>query len=295
MRFVASGIAVLNMGKTAFLFAGQGAQKQGMALELQGISKVDELFKIVGEQDKQILEIIKDGSAEQLAQTYNTQRAMFVADLAYAYASESQGVIPDAVCGFSVGEIPALCYAGVFSVSDGLKIIAKRAELMSEVSQKVGGAMVAVIGLTSDAVEQICNEIDGAWTANYNSVLQTVVAVTLDALPILTAKVSEQKGKALRLKVSGAFHCPLLSDAGQAFGEFVKTFKANKPTIDVYANTTAMPYGDDVATYLANQMQGSVQFTKTIANMKNAGITEFIEVGPGKVLTGLVGKINIGK
>lgn len=283
------------MGKIAFLFAGQGAQKQGMALELKDIPKVAALFEIVKDTDKEILDIIENGSSEALAETFNTQRAMFVADLAYAYAAESEGNIPSAVCGFSVGEIPALCYAGVFSVADGLKIIAKRAQLMSEVSKKVGGAMVAVIGLTADKVEAICSEIDGAWTANYNSVLQTVVAVTLDALPVLTQKVSEQKGKALRLKVSGAFHCPLLAEAAKAFGEYVKRFECKKPQIDVYANTTAQPYGEDVASYLAAQMQGSVQFTKTIANMKAAEIDNFIEVGPGKVLTGLVGKINIGK
>lgn len=281
------------MSKSAFLFAGQGAQKPGMAMELKDNKKVAELFEKANATIPGIIDLIANGTPEELGITINTQPAMMIADLAYAYASD---ITPSAVCGFSVGEVPALAYAGAFSVEDGLKIIKKRAELMHEASQLTSGGMVAVLGLEANKVQAIVDKVEGSWTANFNSVMQTVVAVTDTALEPLLASVKENGGKAIKLKVSGAFHCPLLKDASDKLAEFIKTIKVQKPTLDVYANTTALPYAtDDIASMLQAQMCGAVKFTDIIANMKKAGITDFVEVGPGGVLAGLVSKIAIGK
>lgn len=273
--------------KTGFMFAGQGAQQVGMAMELKGNSVIDELFMTADEIVPGIIDIMSSDQ-EKLNDTLYTQPAMFVADLAYALSSN---IVPSAICGFSVGEIPALAFAGAFSVADGLKIIKKRAELMSDAGKTNSGSMVAVIGLDAVTVEQIADSIDGAWTANYNGPKQTVVAVTETSYDDLINAVALNKGRAIKLKVSGAFHCPLLSDASEKLREFVSTIKCTKPTIDVYANTTALPYTDDIAQTLKAQMASAVRFTQTIANMKSDGIQEFVEMGAGNVLTGLLRKM----
>ena len=274
----------------AFLFAGQGAQTPGMACELSS-PRVKELFETAEKIRPGITNLISGGTMEELSLTVNTQPAMFVADLAYAYASEEKGGAPNAVCGFSVGEIPALTYAGVLSVEDGLKIIVKRAELMQEACTREGGAMIAAVGLTPEKAENAA-ESCGAWAANYNAPKQTVIAVRNCDEAALMNKIAEEGGRGIKLKVSGAFHCPLLKEASEKFGEFLSGFKFNKPKIPVYSNLTALPYNaEDAVCTLSLQMCSPVKFTQTVANMLGAGIEEFIEVGPGKVLTGLVAKI----
>lgn len=278
--------------KKAFLFAGQGAQTPGMACELTS-PRVKELFDIAESVRSGIVDMIRNGDMATLSQTVNTQPCMFVADLAYAYAAEESGGKPDAVCGFSVGEIPALTYAGVFSVEEGMRVIIKRAELMREATEKEGGAMIAALRITPDKAEEAAKQCGGAWAANYNSPEQTVIAVTAQNEGKLTEIISAMGGRAIKLKVSGAFHCPILNDASEKFGEFLRGFGFRAPSIPVYANLTALPYasGDEARATLSKQMCSPVRFTDTVKNMVGAGITEFTEVGPGKVLTGLVGKI----
>lgn len=276
--------------KRAFLFAGQGAQTPGMACELH-IPRVKELFEIAESVKSGITELMRSGTMEELSKTENTQPCMFVADLAYAYAEEEAGGKPDAVCGFSVGEIPALTYAGALGITDGLRVIIKRAELMRDAGQKQGGAMIAAVGLTPEQAEQAAAECGNAWAANYNAPKQTVIAVTAENEQKLTSIISAMGGRAIKLKVSGAFHCPVLSGAAAEFGEFLKSVNFAAPQIPVYANLTAMPYGNNPRETLYMQMCSPVKFTQTVGNMLSAGIEEFKEVGPGKVLTGLVNKI----
>lgn len=278
--------------KKAFLFAGQGAQTPGMACELTG-PRVKELFDAAERVHPGIRALMESGTPEALAVTANTQPCMFVADLAYAIDREEREGAPDAVCGFSVGEVPALCYAGALELEDGLKIIEKRAALMQKACEKTGGAMIAVIGLSPQEAEEIA-EKTGAWAANYNAPKQTVLAVTNDRSDALKAAVAEKKGRAIPLKVSGAFHCPLLTEAAKEFETYLNTFTFKTPAIPVYANLTGRPYEGDstqMAHTLAMQMCSPVRFTQTIANMKENGIEQYDEVGPGKVLTGLVAKI----
>lgn len=273
------------------MFAGQGAQTPGMACELKS-PRIKELFDAAESVRPGITALMQSGTMEELSKTVNTQPCMFVADLAYAYAAEDRGV-PSAVCGFSVGEVPALAYAEAISVTDGLRIICKRAELMQAACDAHGGAMLAAVGLTPAEAEEAAKSVPNAWAANYNAPKQTVIAVTAESESALTAAIAAMGGRAIKLKVSGAFHCPLLGDASAEFGAFLRSIPFAAPKIPVYANLTAEPYqsGETAAETLSRQMCSPVRFVQTIHNMTAAGIDEFIEVGPGKVLTGLVAKI----
>ena len=271
------------------MFAGQGAQVVGMAKELQSNKKVQELFEIANKVCPEVLKIMFEGPQEELNKTLYTQPAMYLADLAYAYAEQEKLGNPDALLGFSVGEIPALAFAGVYSIEDGLKIILKRAELMEAYTHRNEGCMIAVLGLMAEQVEALCDGINHQ-PANYNGAKQTVVACKKEAEADFLARVKEAGGRAMKLKVSGMFHCKELLPESEAFAEFLKRFDLKKPEIPVYANLTAEEYGANIVETLAKQMSSAVRFTESIANMRKKGIDEFIEVGPGKVLTGLVAK-----
>lgn len=278
----------------AFLFAGQGAQKVGMAAETTHLDKVKALFDLAEKKLSGIVKLMLEGEPEQLNRTINTQPAMFLADLAYAYLADSGGGEAQAVCGFSVGEIPALCYAGALSLSDGLDVIIERARLMDEACLKNRGKMIAVIGLTPQRAEQLAAAVKDCWAVNYNAPQQTVLAVSEESADELIKLAAAEKGRALPLKVSGAFHCPYMESASEGLKELLKGIEFKSPRIPVYSNLTAKPYGGDgehMKELLYRQVCSPVRFTDTIANMKADGVDEFIEVGPGNVLTGLLKKI----
>ena len=277
------------MGRVAFLFAGQGAQVPGMAADVKHLPKVKELFDLAESIRPGTVEKMLCGTQEELNRTLLTQPTMFLADLAYAYAKEEELGTPDCVCGFSVGEVPALCFAGVLSERDAFSAICKRAELMEAYTQRVAGCMIAVIGLSPEAVESLCDG-ENTHPANYNGSKQTVVACKAAAEADFTAKVKAAGGRAMKLRVSGMFHCPELAPEAAAFEEFLRGLQMNAPRLDVYANLTAKPYEGDFAKTLAQQMCSPVRFTATVAAMKACGVEEFVEVGPGKVLTGLVAR-----
>ena len=249
------------MGRVAFLFAGQGAQVPGMAGDVKDLPKVKKLFDLAEAIKPGVVDKMLNGTQEELNRTLLTQPTMFLADLAYAYAKEEEIGAPDCVCGFSVGEVPALCFAGVLSEEDAFRAIIRRAELMDAYTERVRGCMIAAVKLT---------------------------ACRADAEEEFTAKVKEAGGRAMKLRVSGMFHCPELQPESQEFEKFLRTLAMNAPRMDVFANLTAKPYEGDFAATLAKQMCSPVRFTETVANMKARGVEEFVEVGPGKVLTGLV-------
>ncbi len=275
------------MEHLAFLFAGQGAQVPGMAGDVKDVPKVKKLFDLAESIRPGVVDKMMGGTQEELNRTLLTQPAMFLADLAYAYVKEEEVGTPACVCGFSVGEVPALCFAGVLSEEDAFRTIVKRAELMEAYTERVKGCMIAVVKLPPEKVEALCDGVD-THPANYNGALQTVVACKAAAEEDFCAKVKEAGGRAMKLRVSGMFHCPELSPEAEEFEQFLRTLKMNAPRMDVYANLTAQPYAGDFAATLAKQMCSPVRFTATVAAMKARGIEEFVEVGPGKVLTGLV-------
>lgn len=278
----------------AFMFAGQGAQKVGMAAETAHLDRVKKLFDVAESKINGIVELMLSGTQEELNRTVNTQPAMFIADLAYAYALEESGGAPDAVCGFSVGEIPALVYGGALSVEDGLTVISERARQMDALSLQHKGKMIAVIGLPAQTVEKLASRLPNCWAVNYNAPLQTVVAVGEDSADEFVKIAAQEKGRAIPLKVSGAFHCPFMQGASDALKELLGGIKFNVPKIPVYSNLTAQPYGgseQDMKKLLYMQVCSPVRFTDTVANMKADGVDEFIEAGVGGVLTGLLKKM----
>lgn len=275
------------MGRIAFLFAGQGAQVPGMAGDVKDVPKVRKLFELADGIRPGIVDKMLTGTQEELNRTLLTQPTMFLADLAYAYVKEEEVGAPDCVCGFSVGEVPALCFAGVLSEEDAFRTIVRRAELMEAYTERVRGAMIAVMKLPPEKVEALCDGQD-THPANYNGALQTVVACKQSAEEAFLAKVKEAGGRAIKLRVSGMFHCPELAPEAEEFEKFLRTLPMHAPRMDVYANLTAEPYKGDFAATLARQMCSPVRFTATVAAMKARGVGEFFEVGPGNVLTGLV-------
>ena len=275
------------MGAVAFLFAGQGAQVPGMASDVKDVPKVKKLFDLAEGIAPGVVAKMLGGTQEELNRTLLTQPTMFLADLAYAYAKEEELGAPACACGFSVGEVPALCFAGALSEEDAFRAIVKRAELMEAYTQRVAGCMLAVVKLSADKVEALCDNVN-THPANYNGALQTVVACRAEAEEAFTAKVKEAGGRAMKLRVSGMFHCPELAPEAAAFEKFLRTLGWRAPRLPMYANLTAQPYEGDFAHTLALQMCSPVRFTATVANMRAAGVDTFVEVGPGKVLTGLV-------
>ncbi|NLF80463.1 MAG: ACP S-malonyltransferase [Clostridia bacterium] len=277
------------MAKIAFLFAGQGAQSVGMGQDLyQSFPEAQAIFDLAGEK---IQKLCFYGPAEELNQTVNTQPCLFAMDLACARALQSQGVRAAGVAGFSLGEIPALAYAGTLSDAQALAFVQLRAQAMDRCAAAHPGAMYAVLRISALSVENICQGLEQAYPVNYNCTGQTVVACAEKTSSLLLKAVAEQGGRALRLAVSGAFHSPLMDQASAEAAEFLQYQQFQPSAMPVYANTTAHIY-QNPCQQLARQINHPVLWQQSIEKMVADGFDTFIEVGPGLVLSGLLKKIN---
>ena len=282
------------MGKVAFLFAGQGAQHPGMCADLIETSPAARaVFEAADAVRPGTTEQCLSGTKEELAQTINTQPCVFAADLAAARALEARGVAPDVVAGFSLGEVAALTFAGAYTNEQGFELVCRRAELMAEAGEKNPGAMRAVVKLDAASVERLAAEAgEQCWPVNYNSPLQTVVAGTPEACEKLDGLVKEAGGRAMKVAVSGAFHSPFMADAERGLAAYLAEGHAPaEPRVPVLANRTAEPYPADEAAraeLLSSQVANPVQWVRTLEAMAAMGVDTFVEVGPGKTLTGLV-------
>jgi [acyl-carrier-protein] S-malonyltransferase len=279
------------MGKIAFVFAGQGAQAVGMGKDLYNSSPAAQGIFELGEKFKQgVKALCFEGPADELNLTVNTQPCLFLTDLACAAALREQGITAQGVAGFSLGEVPAAGFAGVLSEEQAFAFVCRRAELMQACAKQNPGEMFALLRLSSCQVEEICAAIGSAWAVNYNSPAQTVVACSSETSEKLKEAVLQAGGKAIQLAVSGAFHSPFMDEASRGLAEYLKTAKLNKADIPIYSNVTAQVY-NDAHSHLSLQVNHPVRWQQTIENMLADGFDTFVEVGPGKVLSGLIRKI----
>lgn len=282
------------MGKVAFLFAGQGAQHPGMCADLIGAEPAARaVFEAADAVRPGTTDQCLSGTKEELAQTINTQPCVFAADLAAARALEARGVTPDVVAGFSLGEVAALTFAGAYADEQGFELVCRRAELMADAGERNPGAMRAVVKLDAASVERLAAAAgEQCWPVNYNSPLQTVVAGTPEACEKLDGLVKEAGGRAMKVAVSGAFHSPFMADAEKGLAAYLAEGHAPaEPRVPVLANRTAEPYPADEAarvSLLSSQVANPVQWVRTLEAMAAMGVDTFVEVGPGKTLTGLV-------
>ena len=281
----------------AYIFPGQGAQFVGMGLDLyEKSAEAKALFEAAnGILGFSITDIMFSGTDEDLKQTKVTQPAIFLHSVILSKVL-GKNFAPQMVAGHSLGEFSALVANGTLSFEDGLQLVAKRAAAMQKACELQPGTMAAVLGLEDAKVEELCATIDGLVTpANYNCPGQLVISGELKAVEAACEKMKEAGAKkALILSVSGAFHSVLMKPAEEELAAAIEQTAFHKPLCPVYQNVTTTAVSDEnaIKTNLIKQLTAPVKWTQSVQQMIADGATEFIEVGPGKVLQGLVKKIN---
>lgn len=286
------------MMKKAYVFPGQGAQFVGMGKDLyESNIRAKELFDeandILG---YCITDIMFNGTDEDLQQTKVTQPAVFLHSVVSALCMD--GFNPDMVAGHSLGEFSALVAAGALSFEDGLRLVFARAMAMQKACEAAPSTMAAIINLPDDLIEQICSNIshDGyvVVPANYNSPGQVVISGNVEAVKEACAKLKGAGAKrALPLAVGGAFHSPLMEPARIELAKAIEAAPIATPVCPVYQNVDALPHTNpsEIKLNLLSQLTSPVRWTQSVINMLNDGMMEFVECGPGQVLTGLIGRI----
>jgi len=281
----------------AYVFPGQGAQFSGMGLDLYEKSpEAQELFNqandILG---FSITDIMFEGSAEDLKQTKVTQPAVFLHSVVLSKVL-GEDFKPEMVAGHSLGEFSALVANGVLSFEDGLKLVAQRSQAMQKACELESSTMAAVLGLEDEMVESICSETEGiVVAANYNCPGQLVISGAFDAVERACENLKERGARrAMILPVGGAFHSPLMEPARKDLATAIENTQFNTPLCPIYQNVSTFAVKDsaEIKKNLVFQLTAPVKWTQSVQNMIKDGASEFIEVGPGKVLQGLVKKID---
>ena len=277
---------------TAFLFPGQGSQAPGMGIEL--FSQFPDLVKQADEiLGYSIVELCKKEDPSDLNSTNFTQPALYVVCCLDAMSKIKDGHTPECAAGHSVGEFAALQSAGAFSFSEGLQMVAKRGEIMSQVS---GGGMAAVIGMEKDAISSILLEqgADQIDLANFNSPGQIVISGPASQITQVLTPIKDGGARmVVPLKVSGAFHSRMMKEPAEEFAKFLQNFSFFEPTFPVFSNVEALPYSssDSIPELLIRQIFSPVRWTEVIQGLRQSGVEEFLECGPGNVLSKLLRQI----
>lgn len=286
------------MSKTAFVFPGQGTQYPGMIKKLYDESDdntkklIDEIFENI--KDENVKKVLFEGSEEELKDTKYAQPAIALLSVIFTKLLKEKGINPDYVAGHSLGEYSSLYAAGVLNEKETLKLIAARGNIMS--NAHVDGTMAAILGLPASEVEKICSEINGVIEAvNYNEPKQTVIAGEKEVIE-KNSEIFKEKGakRVIPLAVSGPFHSSLMKPVAEQLKEEFKNYSWKELKVPVIANTTVniLNSSGEIKEELYRQTFGPVKWVDTINKLAENGVTKIYEVGPGKVLAGLIKKIN---
>ena len=282
----------------AYVFPGQGAQFAGMGKDLYESNTRAKLFfdkadEVLG---YKITDVMFSGTDEDLRQTKVTQPAVFLHSVISALCMD--GFNPDMVAGHSLGEFSALVAAGALTFEDGLRLVYARAMAMQKACEAAPSTMAAIIALPDDVIEKVCEEVSTKGNvvvpANYNSPGQVVISGNVEAVQEACRRLKEAGAKrALPLSVGGAFHSPLMEPARIELAKAIEKAPISKPTCPIYQNVDALPHTDpaEIKDNLLKQLTAPVRWTQSVKNMISDGAAEFVECGPGQVLTGLIGRI----
>jgi len=274
----------------AFVFPGQGSQRVGMLDALPSAALPQALLDLAEElAGLSLRTIAAEGPASLLADTRVAQPLLFISGLAWAHVAESSGVQPRAVAGHSLGELTALVYAGVVEPDEGMRLVSERARLMAEAAAAIPGTMAAVLGMSSEEVAGIIDGLAGVWVGNENGPGQVTISGTHPGVEHASAALLAAGARVVPLRVSGAFHSPLMADAAAEFRRLLEALQFRDARLPLAQNTgpSLTTAGAVIKERLSRQMVSPVGWTAIMETLRGEGITVLAECGPGSVLTGM--------